>query len=393
MVEVFFDQLGNLASNGWWKHLWRLCHKFKVTLAPSRRWMIPLLRQDDRSLMDLVCSNDLYSPTDRKTFNRVRQIKGLHSVADVTLVDGKTIDPFVFTREPSISSRVFSVEHPTREDFNIFCTVIRNLCNSNTSLPVALGPYINHPHRQDVWFVSEDRSELYKLHDNSSYSLFACSERHRQTRQGTRYAFSFVVAGQCDRSTRASVHCCPIDGDLQVVHSTCPVYIPSSPRRSFLEQLHALPNQSLWRTFTTDGDGSWIYHSLIAGDLIMMSHDSYNDNVALDVCSCAVVFRDRVSGDTARVAWVEKRMGNHMLHCRNLDRVAVFNSSVMKLVEWLHKQQTDFELILLIKDYVLACGCSPYVDPSPSIVSSPSYMTKLAMTTSLKAESASYFVP
>jgi hypothetical protein len=47
---------------------------------------------------------------------------------------------------------------------------------------------------------------------------------------------------------------------------------------------------------------------------------------------------------------------NHMLHCRNPDRVAVFNSSVMKLVEWLHKQQTDFELILLVKDYLLARG-------------------------------------
>lgn len=199
-----------------------------------------------------------------------------------------------------------AVEHPTREDFNLFRTVICNLCNDNTSLPVAVGPYINHPHRQDVWFVSEDRLELYKLHDNSSYSLFACSERHRQTRQGTRYAFLSMVAGQCDRSTCASVHCCPIDGDLQVVHSTCPVYIPSSTRRSFLERLQALPNQSLWYTFTTDGDGSWIYRSLIAGDLIIMSDGSYNDNVALDVCSCAVVFCDRVSGATARVAWVEK---------------------------------------------------------------------------------------
>jgi hypothetical protein len=59
-----FDRLGNLASNGWWKHLWQLCHKFKVTLTLSRRWMIPLLCQDNRFLMDLVCLNDLYSPAD-----------------------------------------------------------------------------------------------------------------------------------------------------------------------------------------------------------------------------------------------------------------------------------------------------------------------------------------
>jgi hypothetical protein len=47
---------------------------------------------------------------------------------------------------------------------------------------------------------------------------------------------------------------------------------------------------------------------------------------------------------------------NHMLHCRNPDRAALFASSVNTLVEWLHKQRTDFELILLIKQYLLARG-------------------------------------
>jgi hypothetical protein len=135
-----YDRLGPLASNGWWKHLWHLCHKFRVTVSLSRRWMIPLLRHNDRALMDVICSQDLYTPADRLAFNRVCKFKGLHSVADVTLVDGRSIDPFVFTREPSDSSRVFSVERPTREDFNLFRTAIRNLCNGNTVLPTPLGP-------------------------------------------------------------------------------------------------------------------------------------------------------------------------------------------------------------------------------------------------------------
>jgi hypothetical protein len=45
-----------------------------------------------------------------------------------------------------------------------------------------------------------------------------------------------------------------------------------------------------------------------------------------------------------------------MLHCQNSDRAALFASSINTLVEWLHKQQTDFELILLIKQYLLARG-------------------------------------
>jgi hypothetical protein len=57
--------------------------------------------------MDIICSTDRYSPSDRAVFNSVRKLKGLHSLADVTLVDGKTVDPFMFNREPSDSSRVF----------------------------------------------------------------------------------------------------------------------------------------------------------------------------------------------------------------------------------------------------------------------------------------------
>lgn len=110
-----------------------------------------ILRRDDGSLMDTVCSTDLYSSAERLAFNRVRKFKCLHGVADVTLVDGVTINPFVFTREPSDSSRVFSVERPTRENVDIFQTIILNLCNGNTHLPAPLGPYINKPHRRDVW--------------------------------------------------------------------------------------------------------------------------------------------------------------------------------------------------------------------------------------------------
>ena len=30
VLELDFDRYGYLASNGWWKHFWQLCHKFKV---------------------------------------------------------------------------------------------------------------------------------------------------------------------------------------------------------------------------------------------------------------------------------------------------------------------------------------------------------------------------
>jgi hypothetical protein len=64
-----YGRLSNLASDGWWKHFWQLCHKFNVTISFSRRWLIPLLHHGDRSLMDIIYSTDIYSPSDRALFN------------------------------------------------------------------------------------------------------------------------------------------------------------------------------------------------------------------------------------------------------------------------------------------------------------------------------------
>jgi hypothetical protein len=85
ILEEDFDRLGHLASHGWWKHLWQLCHKYKVSVSISRRFLIPLLRENDIPLMDIWCSSDLYSSAHKLILNRVRKFKGFHSLGDITL--------------------------------------------------------------------------------------------------------------------------------------------------------------------------------------------------------------------------------------------------------------------------------------------------------------------
>ena len=302
-----FDRLGHLASNGWWKHLWQLCCKYKVQLRLSRRWVIPLLRLGDRSIMDCVCSTDLYTHEHREAINRVRKFKGLHSLADLTLCDGTTVDPWVLSRDKSLSKRVFSVEHPTAKDFRLFRVAITNLTSQSLRLPVALGPYIASPHRPDNWFVNEDQSELYYVDNNHHYSLYTPSTFSRHTRHGTRFSLQKVCDGMCPRLLRASV--IPVrsgDSSEVTLHSYARVYVPSRDRRSFVEKLQSLPNQSLWRTLQLDGDGSWIYRGLLRNSLVLMSDGSYNEALATDVCSSASMILCTETGSRCTVTWVEK---------------------------------------------------------------------------------------
>lgn len=302
-----FDRIGHLATGGFWKHLWQLCTRYKVKLQLSRRWLIPLLRSGDRTIMDIVCSQDIYTSAQKASINRVRRHKGLHCLGDITLCDGRTIDQSIFNKDRSDSSRVFSTEKPTSQDFKLFRRAIRIISSDSFLLPTSLGPYISQPHRPDIWFTTGDRSELFRFRSNRCYDLFIPDVTARRTRHGTRYLKLRTVNGLCPRSIRASVFAGnPNNAEEVVLHSTAAVYKPSRSRQSFIEKIQSLPNQSLWRTLEIDGDGSWIYRGLLNNTLAMGSDGSYNEALASDVCSSASVIHCRETGSTAKVTWVEK---------------------------------------------------------------------------------------
>lgn len=226
-----YSRLGNLATDGWWKQLWSLCHKFDVQISLGLNFLIPLLRVGDRSLMDIICSTDLYSPLQREAINRVRKFLGLHSLADVVLCDGRTVDPLVLTRQPVPSSREFSVERPTPSDFRLFRQAIVNISSQSLTLRSALGHYVATPHRVMDWFVSPCRHFLYQSVGESSYVRYSCSSS-RPTRYGTKFGSPSRHSGQFPRSYYASVSP-SAEEDTVILHSSTPVYVPSPIRRSF----------------------------------------------------------------------------------------------------------------------------------------------------------------
>jgi hypothetical protein len=85
-----YERLGHLSSHEWWKHLWQLCSRYKVSLTLSRKYITPLLREDDRSFMDDVCSTNMYTHDYQLAGQRVRRYKGLFSIGDFVLMDGRT---------------------------------------------------------------------------------------------------------------------------------------------------------------------------------------------------------------------------------------------------------------------------------------------------------------
>ena len=70
-----FRTLGHLATHGFFQNLWELLDLFGVSLRIHNIFDIPLLRVDDRMIMDAVVKTDIFTARELDQVNRVRHHK------------------------------------------------------------------------------------------------------------------------------------------------------------------------------------------------------------------------------------------------------------------------------------------------------------------------------
>ena len=56
IIEADYDRYETLATGGWWKQFWCLCHRYDVQFQLGRKCLIRLLRVGDKAIMDLICA-------------------------------------------------------------------------------------------------------------------------------------------------------------------------------------------------------------------------------------------------------------------------------------------------------------------------------------------------
>ena len=56
-----YDDFEMLACHGWFKHFWQLCDLFQVNYRVHEKFDIPLLREDDMTIMDSITDTGIYA--------------------------------------------------------------------------------------------------------------------------------------------------------------------------------------------------------------------------------------------------------------------------------------------------------------------------------------------
>jgi len=92
-----FGRLGHLATDGFFRNIWELLDYFGTHLRIHHSFDIPLLRENDRTVMDAVYDTGIFSSKELEQINRVRHHKKVSSVGDLAGCDGQTIMPGMYT--------------------------------------------------------------------------------------------------------------------------------------------------------------------------------------------------------------------------------------------------------------------------------------------------------
>jgi hypothetical protein len=124
-----FDYYGILSTDAtWFKNLWQLISLFGVDISFDESDTVTGIRNNDVSLMSEFYRIG-YKGKQLESLNIVRRYRNLFHLSDISMCDGRSLDPFVVSdlAERSILL-TFPRKEPTRSDFALWKAAITTLC-------------------------------------------------------------------------------------------------------------------------------------------------------------------------------------------------------------------------------------------------------------------------
>jgi hypothetical protein len=146
--------------------------------------------------------------------------------------------------------------------------------------------------------ITQEDKEYHKIYTPTT-NPFA----HR-TRSGQQFTSNRMAVGASNFRTYASIT--HVQQGQVLLHSSIPMYVPSSLVSGFEQTMRHFTNQSLWVSLEYSGDGSWILDGMLAQSLIIIHNGSYMKEISPDTCSAATMMYCITSKYLCKCTWVER---------------------------------------------------------------------------------------
>ena len=290
IFQANYEKFKKLSGDdGWYKHLWQLCWRYRIKLSVHQDNDPGPIRQGDQTIMDAFVGSEQFTIHQLQQLQRVRHFKQVYFLSEVLACDGKSITDLALSNQEGISKKVYPVQRPKPEDFSLWVTALRTISGSTFTLDRPLGNYLVLPPCVDEWYASEDSTVLYNKVVETVRRFAVMSTVGVRTRV-LRFEYESDVGNVPDNVLLATVQRDPARPHQVSLHSVASLPSQAIKPSTFLEVLESFHTPSLFDHLEYTGNPDvWVYDGLLRGTLRMVHDGSYMVNMAPDMCSAAVI--------------------------------------------------------------------------------------------------------
>ena len=247
--------------------------------------------------MQVFLDSGLFSKKKIKILQRVCRFKKVHFLSDALCADGCSVRPDMLTGSEVYSHRDFLQEPPTNLDLEFWFHALGSITSMQLTLEFPLGPYLVLPHNTEMWFTTDDESELFLKREDGTVDVYTRSTGGRVTRQLHYSQVEFCCSMPDESLLRVATVLRTEQNDLVSLHLTSAILqSPQICHSTVPELLRSTKNPSLWKNFKCDGDGWWIRDALLRGTLRSISDGSYMRDEHIGACSAGFTLKCRRTG-------------------------------------------------------------------------------------------------
>ena len=179
------------------------------------------------------------------------------------------------------------------------------ITSPNLTIQDSIGDFFRSLHCQLWWFYLEDTLEIYHERLDEYYEIYKLPTGVVVIQQ-TQYCWWAPFMDHPPNMEQTLVSIDRIDSTHIRLHSKATLPKEILTNFDFWDVLHSWPNQSLWRNFQCDGDGTWIRRGAMRGTLRMVHDGSYMSKVNPTICSDAFIITCMSTSQKAMGAIVER---------------------------------------------------------------------------------------
>ena len=278
-IHTSYRYYGKYTTDSWMRFLWKDISRLPIVITHRKPPSMPLQRENDEYIMEIVLQLDKYNTTQLKAINNTRMFHQCYTLADIMTGSGSTINYNVKTRSQHLSGSTYlwPATKPCKADFDLWETVLDDILKYLHQQNRKLGSWVHTTHNKPQCMYHRLSSTVY-VYINEQWMEYKIKPK-RYTRSESSYQSTGIIRelpGGCQRGT-----CYNLSTDIIQFEGAASVQDEVIILHTCLQDIFTEWGETwVWKHFQIEDEGLWLEKAIRTGTAILVCDGSYQPKLS-----------------------------------------------------------------------------------------------------------------